>query len=182
MVYDLWVRSRYLFFWTPGGLCHHQNNDGRTIAMGEGGGCGDDDKEFSGGCGAIVVVVVMLLVVVVVVVMVVVVMVMTLIMIIIVMTNTMTTIMVMWQKKGEKEKEERKNEKSKCSNGPYSPYLQDSFVVISLTLSTITNIWSCFMQHYNRMAHEFWISSKHVTFSEHQGHLNRNQTVELSRV
>ena len=40
---------------------------------------------------------------------------------------------------------------------------------------------SCFMQLYDRMtAHK--LSCNPVTFSEHQGHSNWNQTVEVSRV
>ena len=36
---------------------------------------------------------------------------------------------------------DQQNKKSKCSNHPYSPYLQDFFTVISFTYWTIKNIW-----------------------------------------
>ena len=68
------------------------------------------------------------------------------------------------------------NKKSKCSNDPFLPYLQDFFTVIFLTWSTITNIWVGSCNFTTQWLHNFYFSCSPVTLSEHQGHSNWNQT------
>ena len=76
----------------------------------------------------------------------------------------------------------KQNNKSKCSNDPYSTYLQDFFAVISLTSSTITNIWVASCNISTEWRNKFQLSRSPVILTEHQGHSNKNQTVEFSSV
>ena len=64
---------------------------------------------------------------------------------------------------------QKRRAKSKCSNDPYSPCLQNFFTVISFTYSTIMTIWVDFCNFTTEWLYKSKLSHKLVTLNTHQG-------------
>ena len=77
---------------------------------------------------------------------------------------------------------EKKKKKSKCSNQPFSLYLQDLFAVISAIHSPIPKLWPTSCHFTAKQLHKIKLSNNPVTLNEGKGHYNWHKTVGFCAV
>ena len=81
-----------------------------------------------------------------------------------------------------KQIEKQTNDRAKCSNDPYLPYLQDFSTIISLSRSVIAKLYATSGHFTAEWLHRFHLSRKPVALNTGQGNSNWHQTVEFSNV